>query len=145
MTDAPPGIPERVTAAIAAYPEPAKSAFLTIRDIVLQAAASQPVIGPLTETLKWGEPAYLTEATNSGSTLRIAWKQANPDRIGVFLNCSTRLVETMRSIYPETFEYEGNRGLHMALDAPLPTDPLDHCARLALTYHISHEKFRRHG
>ena len=34
------------------------------------ADALETEAGPLTETLKWGEPAYLTEATGSGSTGR---------------------------------------------------------------------------
>ncbi len=131
-----PDMPAAVTAAIASYPGPAFKTFHAIRAVVLRAAASNPSVGPLTETLRWGEPAYLTEVTRSGSTLRIAWKPANPDHVGVYLNCRTTLVESLREIYPDSFLYEGNRALVVRLDAPLPTDPLDHCARLAQTYHL---------
>ena len=130
-----PEMPAAVAAAIADYPEPARDTFHAIRAIVIGAAQTNPGIGPLTETLKWGEPSYLTEASTSGTTLRIAWKPARPDQIGVFLHCQTTLVETMRSIYPEAFDYDGNRALFVRLDAALPTDALDHCARLAQTYH----------
>ena len=129
-------MPANVADAIAAYPEPVRKAFHSIRAIVFRAAASNPAVGPLTETLKWGEPAYLTGATKSGSTLRIAWKPAHPGHIGVYLNCRTSLVETMREIYPRNFRYDGNRALLMPLDAALPTDLLDHCVRLAQTYHL---------
>lgn len=130
-----PDMPTAVAAAIADYPNPARETFHAIRAIVLRAAETNRVVGPLTETLKWGEPAYLTEASKSGSTLRIAWKPAKPEHIGVLLNCRTTLVETMRSIYPEVLDYQANRAVLVRLDAPLPTDALDHCARLAQTYH----------
>ena len=130
-----PDMPTAVAAAIADYPKPARETFHAIRAIVLRAAETSRVVGPLTETLKWGEPAYLTEASKSGSTLRIAWKPAKPEHIGVLLNCRTTLVETMRSIYPEVFDYQANRAVLVRLDAPLPTDALDHCARLTQTYH----------
>lgn len=41
----------------------------------------------------------------------------------------------MKSLYPDAFTYAGNRALHMALDAPIPQDAIDHCAFLTLTYH----------
>ena len=136
-------LPAEIETAIAPYPDPARTAFLAIREIVMQAASDNPAVGPLTETLKWGEPAYLTEVSKSGSTLRIAWKPATPDHIAVLVNCRTSLVETLRLIYPTTFNYQGNRALLVALDAPLPVDALDHCARLAQTYHLKDQKMSK--
>jgi len=131
---APPLAPD-VDAAIAAYPPAARARFLGMREIVFAAAADTPETGPLTETLKWGEPAYLTEATKSGATLRIAWSPRDPGRIGIYLNCRSSLVEDIRTLYPGTFEIEGTRGLKLALNTPLPTEALDHVARLAQSYH----------
>ena len=78
-----PPLPKGVEAVVAAYPTRARSRFHDIRAIVLSAAADTPETGPLTETLKWGEPAYLTEATKSGATLRVAWSPHDPNRIGM--------------------------------------------------------------
>lgn len=133
-------LPADIETAIAPYPDAARTAFLAVRKIVFQAAGDNPAVGPLTEALKWGEPAYLTSATGSGTTLRIAWKAATPRSIAILFNCRTTLVETLRSIYPETFIYQGNRALLVSLDAPLPVDALDHCARLAQTYHLRDRK-----
>ena len=133
-------MPANVFATIASYPKSARDAFLAIRAIVLRAAETNPAVGPLTETLKWGEPAYLTEASKSGSTLRLAWKPSSADHIAVLLNCRTTLVETMRSIYPNTFVYQGNRALLVPVAAPLPTDALEHCAKLAQTYHLKQKR-----
>ena len=130
-----PPLPSDVKAAIAAYHPAARARFMDMREIVHAAAADTPEIGPLTETLKWGEPAYLTEASGSGITLRVAWKPGDPDRIGVYLNCRTSLVEDIRTLHPGAFEIEGTRGLMLAIDGPLPTEALDHVARLAQGYH----------
>lgn len=127
-------MPPRVAAVFTGYPEALAAQLRKARALIFE-MAERTGTGPLTETLKWGEPAYLTEASKSGSTLRIAWKPTKPEHIGVLLNCRTTLVETMRSIYPEVFDYQANRAVLVRLDAPLPTDALDHCARLAQTYH----------
>ena len=91
--------------------------------------------GKLTEILKWGEPAYLTLASKSGATIRLAWKPKNPDFFGLYLNCQTTLVETMRLNYPDAFVYHGDRGLLIPLDQPLPQEALEFCIHLSQTYH----------
>jgi len=103
-----------------------------VRGLIFQTTASNPVIGRLTETLKSGRPAYLTEASKSGSTLRLREK----DRHGViYLNCKTTLVDTMREIYPDTFSYQGTRAVMCPPDQPLPNNALAHCIEMTLTYH----------
>ncbi|MCQ0093183.1 hypothetical protein [Roseovarius sp. M141] len=129
-------LPAPVAKVVTRWPDRAQAAFHVIRRIVLNAAASTPPVGALSETLKWGEPAWLTGASRSGTTLRCAWQKAAPDHIGVYVNCRTDLAETMRSIYPGTFRHEGSRGLLMPLAAPLPEAALDHCAHLAQSYHL---------
>ncbi len=130
-----PSPPDHVKAALDAFPEPARDALLKVRSLIFQTAAGNPAVGPLTETLKWGEPAYLTEETKSGSTIRMGWKPANPDHGVLFFNCKTTLVDTMRDIYPDTFTYQGTRAVLFRLDQPLPNDALAHSIEMALTYH----------
>ena len=131
----PSPIPPPVKAAFDAFSEPARDVLLNVRTLIFQTAAANPAVGPLTETLKWGEPAYLTEETKSGSTIRMGWKPANPDHAALFFNCKTTLVDTMREIYPDTFTYQGTRAVLFRLDQPLPNDALAHCIEMALTYH----------
>jgi hypothetical protein len=130
-----PPLPANVKAAYDSYPANARDALLNVRALIFKTAAQNPAVGPLTETLKWGEPAYLTEATKSGSTIRMAWKPAKPDHGALFFNCKTTLVDTMREIYPDAFTYQGTRAVLFALDRPLPNDALAHCIEMALTYH----------
>lgn len=38
-------------------------------------------------------------------------------------------------LYPDTFEFEGNRAIVLRETTELPVAPLKHCISLALTYH----------
>lgn len=139
----PPGDPPAdVMSALHSYPAPARIKLLQIRQLILQAAAENPGIGSLTETLKWGEPSFLTEQSKSGSTIRMAWKQALPDQIGLFFNCQTTLVETMRHIYPNTFTYQKNRAVLLSVDDPLPENEIRHICEMAMTYHLNSGKIK---
>jgi len=134
MTDIPP-LPDTVATTVAAWPVAAQTAFHALRARIQIAALDVPATGPLLETLKWGEPAWLTQVSKSGTTLRVAWKPVHPDEIGVFVNCRTSLLETIREIYPDAFRYDGTRGLWLRLAQPIPEQAMDHLARLAQGYH----------
>lgn len=113
------------------YPPNARKQLRLIRSLIFDAAKHLSV-NSLVETLKWGEPAYLHK---KGSTVRIAWSPKHPDRVSVYFICSTTLVETFREIYPELFEYDGKRAIHLPVNGEIPTAQLRHCLSLALDYH----------
>ncbi len=133
MKTAPP--PADVGKVFAAYPAPARSLLLSLRDMIFETAARLPNVGRITETLKWGEPAYLTSAPKSGTTIRLAWSPKRPDTAGVFVNCQTTLLDDWRGLYGNALDLVGNREIRLPLGQPLPTDPLRHCLAMALTYH----------
>lgn len=89
-------------------------------------------VSDIEETLKWGEPAYVTK---SGSTIRLAWKSSAPNNYAVYFICSTKLVETFKEIYPSTFTFDDNRAIVFSLNEEPPMKPLEHCLLLSLTYH----------
>ena len=60
------------------YPAAVRPKLLALRKLIFETAEATEGVGPVTETLKWGEPAYLTEASKSGTTVRIAWKARSP-------------------------------------------------------------------
>ncbi len=126
---------------IASYPKKAQTRIRGLRKLILETAASIPEVGPLTETLKWGEPAYLTEKSKSGSTIRIAWKAKSAEKCGMYLNCQTTLVDTYRTLFPE-LEFEGNRAVLFDVNEKLPRDTIRRCIELALTYHLAKKKRR---
>ncbi|WP_187428632.1 hypothetical protein ROLI_012720 [Roseobacter fucihabitans] len=57
------------------------------------------------------------------------------DRLSLYVNCRTNLLETLRTIYPTQFDYEVARALHIDLKNPMPMDAIEHCALLTLKYH----------
>lgn len=124
-----------VARVFASYPEVERSKLLELRELILQTAAETEGVGALEETLKWGEPAYLTSESKSGSTIRIAWKKAAPTQYAMYFNCQTTLVDSFRFQFPNDFTFEGNRALVFDSSVDVPLESLRHCVAAALTYH----------
>ena len=127
-------MPVEVATAFAAFPPKVGKRLKTLRSLIFRVAETTGGVGPLTETLKWGEPAYLTEVTKSGSTVRLGWPKAAPDHAAVYFICHTHLVSTFRGMWPDAFRYEGDRAILLPLEGKLP-DELALCIGMALTYH----------
>jgi len=119
------------------YPPKVRTKMLALRELVFTTAAKTPGVGELQETLKWGEPAYLTEQSKSGTTVRIDWKEKAPDQYAMYVHCQTGLVDTFRSLFPDDFVFEGNRALVFRLSDKLPKEPLAFCIQASLTYHLN--------
>ena len=124
-----------VERAFDAYPPAMRRKLLALRALIFRTAASTEGVGELEETLKWGEPAYLTSQSRSGSTIRIDWKKARPAQYAMYFNCQTSLVDTFRSLFPREFHYEGNRAIVFDAAGKVPADALAFCIAAALTYH----------
>jgi hypothetical protein len=108
---------------------------LYLRQLIKDTAALIEGVGEIEETLKWGEPSYLTPKTKSGSTIRIAWKESLKDQYAMYFKCTANLVEAFKERYPTEFEYGGNRSIIFKLDDDIPVEELKTCIALALTYH----------
>lgn len=130
-----PSVPAEIATALARYPAAVQARLLELRALVLAVAAETDGVGPLAETLKWGEPAYLTEMTGSGTTIRLGVSKAEPDAAAMFVSCRTSLVDNFRAQFGDLFTYEGNRAVIVPTDGTLPEAPLATCMRAALLYH----------
>jgi Domain of unknown function (DU1801) len=124
-----------VEAVFESYPAPIRLKLLALRQLILDTAAQTHGVGRLEETLKWGEPAYLTSKSKSGSTVRIAYKPNKPSQYAMYFNCQTSLVDTFRTMFPNDFQFEGNRALIFQQVAKLPKKELAWCIAAALMYH----------
>lgn len=113
------------------YPSAVSEKILSLRQLIFEAAVELD-LEDLEETLKWGEPSYVTK---NGSTVRIAWRKSFPDEVGMFFHCKTTLVDTFKEVYQDQFRFEGNRAILFKLDDAIPEDALKHCIALSLTYH----------
>ena len=127
-------LPE-VRRAFDAFPVPMRKRLLQVRDLIFATASAHDEVGRLSETLKWGEPAYLTEETGSGSTIRLG-RLKGSEHSAILFNCRTTLIDTFRARFPDRFEYRQTRALLLPVAGKLPKQELIVCLSLALTYHL---------
>ncbi len=132
-------INSEVEAVFNTYPQQFRTKLLFLRQLILNTAASIPGIGKIEETLKWGEPSYLTPESKSGSTIRIAWKESQKTQYSIFFKCTANLVPAFKEKFPEQFDFGGNRSIDFKLNDVLPLEELKLCIALALTYHKNKE------
>jgi hypothetical protein len=126
----------KVAAVFKACPPSLRARLMALRELVFDTAAKTAGVGPLSETLKWGQPSYLTAESGSGTTVRIDRLKGLDDGYAIYFHCQSGLVETFRTIYPDTFAYEGKRAIVLAAKDRVPTRALGHCIALALTHHL---------
>ena len=112
------------------YPESVAVLLNCVRDLIYNVAKQDGICG-ITETLKWGEPSYVSKV---GSTIRIDWKAKYPDQYCIFFNCKTSLIETFKEVYGDTFTYEGNRAIVFKINQVVPYKELSHCISMSLRY-----------
>ena len=124
-----------VEAVFDSYPQIMKTKLLFLRRLILDTASSIEGIGEIEETLKWGEPSYLTLKSKSGSTIRIAWKESREDQYSMFFKCTANLVPAFREKFPDNFRFGENRSIDFRLNDEVPAKELKQCIALALTYH----------
>lgn len=114
------------------YPDVMKEKLLGLRELIYEVANHEPSITKIEETLKWNEPAYLT---NNGSTLRIDSKASNPEYYSIYVNCQTKLIATFRELFNDRFTFEGKREILFHKDDKVDQEALRYCILLTLTYH----------
>ena len=126
----------KVAAVFSSYPQPLRTRLLAIRQLIIDTARATKGVGPLDETIKWGQVSYLTTESGSGSTVRIDQVKSAANQCAVYFHCQTNLVATFRELYPE-LSYGGNRSILLDASKPLPKQALRHCVALALTYRLN--------
>lgn len=131
-----PKIPAQTAAVFDALSTDIADRLRGLRNLILETAKEHPDVGPLEETLKWGEPAYLTSISRSGTTIRINAYKKSSTRYALFVHCQTDLVERYKQLYGEILKFEGSRAIMFDVAEPLPVDAVKHCIAMALTYHL---------
>lgn len=133
-------LPAGVSDLFESYPPHLRAKLKALRNLILDVARTTPDVGALDETLKWGQPSYLTTQTGSGSTIRIDRVKSSTPQYAMYFHCQTDLVATFRELYPDKFSFEGNRAIVFDATDTLPERALRHCIGLALTYHLRKRK-----
>ena len=112
--------------------EPVKTKLLNLRELIIEIAESIPEISSLEETLKWGEPSYLTKI---GSTIRINSKKNLPGKYAMYFQCTSKLIPTFKIFYKDLFTFEGNRAILFDINEEIPIIELSKCIACGLKYH----------
>lgn len=133
--------PHPDVAVFASFPDPVRNRLMQVRDLIFDAAAGIDGVGQLQETLRWGEPSYLTAESGGGSTIRLAPDKASGAAALHFI-CHTKLVEEFRRLYPDTLHFKGERSIILGDDKRIDEPALQHCIGLALTYHLRKKRGR---
>ena len=121
-----------VEAVFANYPDVVRDKMQRLRELVIETAEETTGVSSLEETLKWGEPSFVTK---DGSTLRMDWKPKTPDQYAMYFQCTSRLVDTFRLVFNHKFQYEGKRAIVFRLNQKIPAEELKECIKASLTYH----------
>lgn len=138
MTEPAPIESADVAAVFASYPEAVRPRLFALRQLILDTAEETSGVGAIEETLKWGQPAYLTSETGSGSTIRIApTGPKSGHAYAMYFICHTDLVATFEHMFGDVFTYERNRALLFEVGDNIPKAQLRECVAMALTYHQS--------
>ncbi len=133
-------LPVQIAEVFDACPPNIRDGLLELRNLILEVAKSNPEVGELTEMLKWGQPAFLTEQTKSGSTIRLGWSSTEPSQYALYFHCRTNLVASFRMRFGRQLSYEGNRAVVFDCTSPPPWEIVRECVESALTYHL-HRRF----
>ncbi len=108
--------------AFAAFPTIARDGLLEIRHLNFAVAEAENV-GAFEESLKCGQPAYLTSERKLPTP---------PLRLGVpkiggyalFVHCQWPLIADARTVFDDAFTYEGNRAVLFDVHAQITKTPL---------------------
>lgn len=123
-----------VAQAFAAFAPSVRKQLLALRQLILDVASRDAQIGPLEETLKWGQPACLTSATKSGTTLRLGVPKAGG--YAVFCHCQTTVISDFKALFGDDFAFDGNRAVLFCSDETPDVTKLALLISAALRYHL---------
>lgn len=133
MTPDPAFVNPAVEAVFAGMDAADRAALLTLRQLIFDTALRLPDVGRIEETLKWGQPAYITADTKSGTTIRLAVLKTGG--VAMLTHCQTSVMSDFQKLFGEDFAFDGNRAVHLDSHRPLPLKKLGLLVTSALTYH----------
>lgn len=127
----PNAMSDQIREVFESHPAEYRAPLLELRSLIFDVADLVDGVGPLMETLKWGQVSYVTEESGSGTTVRV--DRFGASDIAVFVHCRTSLIGTFRGLFPDLV-YSGNRAIVLSPVQPIPVEPLRALIEMALTY-----------
>lgn len=127
MNQAPPN--PNIQAVFDAMPPDTRIGAMALRDLIFETAATIPDLGKVTECLRWGQPAYIT---NIGSTLRIGAPKTGG--FALYAHCQSSIISDFAQTFGADFQIEGNRAVLFKTPADIQPDKLRLMIQHGLTY-----------
>lgn len=122
------------------YPVAIREKLLNLRALVLSVADETEGVGAIEESLRWGEPSFLTTESKSGSTIRVHSVRNQPDQFAMYFNCKTDLIKRFHEKYPTKLKFSGNRAIVFDTSEDIPVEIVKDCIAEALTYNQKKSK-----
>lgn len=111
-----------------------KDMALHLRALIFETAARTPQVGQVQEALRWGQPAYLTPQTKSGSTLRVG--PAKKGGCVIFAHCQTQIIPNYVAQFPGLDEIDGTRAVIFKTADDIDPIRVRFLIHHALCYHL---------
>lgn len=127
-------MPPAVRAAFDAAPPDVLRGMLALRRLIFDVAGETAGVGRVEETLRWGQPAYLTPETKSGTTLRLGIPKAGG--FALYVHCQTALIDRFLALSAGRYRTEGTRAVLFRTGDKVDEAPLRMLIADALTYHL---------
>lgn len=135
-----PSMPSEVARAFDALPAALRPTLDRLRNLIFEVARAERA-GPVEETLRWGQPAYVAPG---GATLRLG--RAKTGAPALFVTCSTTLIDDFRPVAPPGLRFDGTRAVLFEPGDGIDAAALSLFVARALTYHRrEHPVGRRTG
>lgn len=135
-----PAMPPAVQAVYDGCTSPVRQGLAQLRHLVFAQAERMPHIGPLTEALRWGEPAFLTPQTGAACSLRIGPVRAGG--FGLFVHCKSGLIEGFRAGPGAGLRFSGTRAVLFDSVADIDPAQISLLIGQALGFHLA-KKLRK--
>lgn len=116
------------------FPDRAIEGLLQLRRIIFDVAHNLPEIGRLEETLRWGQPAYLTPDRKAATTLRLGLHKSGD--FALFAHCQSQVIPAFRSWHEAQYRFDGNRAVLFSTVNDIRPEHLSGLIQYALTYHL---------
>lgn len=126
----PPFQTAAVARAYGAFSPAHRAPLLVLRHLILDTAAGLD-LPDVQESLKWGQPSYTTAKS---TPIRLG--VAKTGDIAILTHCQSSVIPDFRALFPEDFQYDGNRALILGRNGTVPARQLRLLIQAALAYRL---------
>lgn len=133
-----PAMPAEVQTVFDACTAPVRQGLVTLRGLVFAQADRMPQIGPVTEALRWGEPAFLTLQTGAACSLRIG--PVRRGGFGLFVHCKSGLIPAFQAGLGSGLRFDGTRAVLFETAAAINAAQISLLIEGALGFHLAKKR-----